>query len=275
MPLAACPDCGDRVSTSARTCPHCGRPGPFGAEPAPQPVSYAVSAAPGLAPRSAMDAFAAPPELECPVCRDRVRRSFCSRCDQRALPPQQLPPHHFPRVPVEYAGFGARLGAALIDGLVLLPFTALCMWIETRSPGGAVLGAILSVLLTCGYEVGMHAANGQTVGKRVLDIQVRRADGRAMTLDAAFMRYLPFIVSGALGAIATIVAAGSLHAFEFPYAGGIFARARMLSDAEPGWAQVVSTLSSLYALADAIVFFCNPRRRALHDYIAGTAVVHV
>src|SRR5215210_8968730 len=133
MPFVRCLDCADFVSTSARVCPRCGRPVPF--SEAPAPLAYAASDtpfaseqlsgayAPGAVRETTAVAWAPPPpeEVECPLCRLRTQnRSYCPRCETRLVPAGYLPPHHFPRVPVDYAGFGPRLGALLLDGLVLL-----------------------------------------------------------------------------------------------------------------------------------------------------------
>ena len=39
MPVIACPDCGNDVSTLAPACPHCGRPSPAGTMPIMSPVA--------------------------------------------------------------------------------------------------------------------------------------------------------------------------------------------------------------------------------------------
>ncbi|HSU17523.1 RDD family protein [Longimicrobium sp.] len=214
--------------------------------------------------------------MECPECRLRTtNRTYCTRCNERLVPAAHLPPHRFPSTPVDYAGFGARFSAGLIDVVVLLPLLALTTWIETRSPASAALGAVLSIFLFGGYQVGLVALRGQTVGKRVMDIQVRRADGSAVGFGEAFMRYLPFLVQLVVGSLGQIVAASALTQADFDLAGGLMGRSGMLSGAGPGWAVAVNTLMTFFVLADVIVFFANRRHRALHDVIAGTVVVHV
>lgn len=53
MPLVTCPDCGHQVSDTARSCPSCGRPGPFASVDTPQ------SATDGAAERPAWNIKAA------------------------------------------------------------------------------------------------------------------------------------------------------------------------------------------------------------------------
>jgi len=290
MSLTSCPDCGGKVSTSARTCPHCGRP----SDAAPQPSGYGVPQfpapgyRPGYAPGPYAPAGAAgyaaayaaapepPQEKECPSCRVRhATRGVCGECELRMVPVSHLPPHRFPRVPVYFAGFGPRLGALLIDTVVLLPVIALGYWVQTRSPLGAVVGAVLALVLTNGYEIGLTATLGQTLGKRVMDIQVRKADGAEVGWGTAFLRRLPIVVSGVIATLAVVSAAATLTQADFDGTYGFFARVAMITRSQPAWAVIVNGLMSFYYLADDIVFLANRRHRALHDIIAGTVVVHV
>lgn len=45
MPLIICPECGKSISTEAVSCPHCGKPGPFGLK-ADEPQKVETAAAP-------------------------------------------------------------------------------------------------------------------------------------------------------------------------------------------------------------------------------------
>lgn len=287
MPFIRCIDCSDFVSTSARACPRCGRPVPV--VEAPAPPAYASSGIPA-APQSALQAYApaaaretaaaawAPPppeEVECPLCRLRMQdRSYCYRCETRLVPAGYLPPHHFPRVPVDYAGFGPRLGALFLDGLVLLPVTGLAFWIETRSPAGMVLGAVIALVLYEAYHVGLIATFGQTLGKRLMDIQVRRADGARVGWGGAFVRRLPLLLGEVAGVIVAVFVAGMLTQAQFDEGGGIVDRMQMLMRASSTLNLFFQLPFTLYNLANILTFFANVRHRALHDFMAGTVVVY-
>ncbi|MFL5387016.1 MAG: RDD family protein [Longimicrobiaceae bacterium] len=214
--------------------------------------------------------------MECPLCRLRMKnRSYCPRCEtQRLLPPEYLPPHEFPRVPVDYAGFGPRLGALLLDGLVLLPAWGASIWMQTRSPAGAVFGVVFALLVYEAYHVGLTATFGQTLGKRLMDIQVRRADGARVGWGRAFLRRLPTLLSEVAGVAVAVVVASVLTQAQFDDAGGIFDRMRMLTRAGAALNVFFHLPFGLYNLANAITFFTNDRYRALHDLIAGTVVVY-
>lgn len=295
MPLTSCPDCGGKVSSAARSCPHCGRlsgepaqpwtqppADPMREYPAPAypagyaPPAYAPARASGYAPVAYAPAPEPPQEKECPNCHVRSKtRGVCTDCELRLVPAGQLPPHRFPRVPVHYAGFGPRLGALLIDAVVLLPVAALGGWVQTRSPAGAVLGALLSLVIVNGYEVVLTATLGQTLGKRLMDIQVRKADGVKVGWGTAFLRRLPILLTGVISLLAVASAAATLTQADFDSTYGLARRIAMISQSQPVWAKLLNMVVGFYYLADDVVFLTNRRHRALHDFIADTVVVHV
>jgi uncharacterized RDD family membrane protein YckC len=104
------------------------------------------------------------------------------------------------------AGWGSRVGAALIDGLI----TTIPIWIGV----GLVFagkGGIGSVLILLGlviaflyYPMTMQRpaeSNGQTIGKQLLNIRVRRDSGEPFDFGSALLRefvikYLLFNVVG-------------------------------------------------------------------------------
>jgi uncharacterized RDD family membrane protein YckC len=295
MPLVPCPDCQNKLSTSARSCPRCGRPGPFGEvappwsqAPAEYPAPayppaghsgypsapYPTAGAPGHAPVAYAPAPRPPEEeTECPFCRLRMKnRTICYRCETRLVPPNFLSPHRFPRLPVSYAGFGQRLGAMVIDMLVLLPVTALVYWLQS-SPAGAIFGSVLSLVVFNGYHIVLVATRGQTVGKLAMDIQVRRADGAKAGWGAAFIRRMPDLLLSVVLTLATVQAVAALTQADFDFADDLMRRMKMMAAALPAWTGLVNVLFGCFRIADVITFFCNPRNRALHDYIADTVVV--
>jgi uncharacterized RDD family membrane protein YckC len=301
MTLLTCPDCARQLSSSARSCPHCGRPNAAAAEtpapewggaayaPAGEPGRYASANAASPAPRYEYpaDAYAsagaygsagapvayapeAPPrELECPLCRFRQKnRSLCVRCEERLVEPQYLAPHRFPRVPVDYASFGQRFLALLIDGLAL-SFVVVVLVVLPSSETVTSVGLLLWVIGCSAYNIGFTATSGQTLGKRVADIQVRRADGGAVGWWEAFLRYLPQLMGSMLMALSVAVSTAAVGAPELARNEGAMAGVGVVM----GLAGMFQMLLTVYSIGDIIAFFTNRRHRALHDFIAGTVVV--
>ena len=112
-------------------------------------------------------------------------------------PPAPPPPPSEPSalVPV---GPWPRLGARIIDGLVLLIPNLLLVGLLTDDSGTTLTGGgggvdsfvagVVSTLLGFAYAVYLEASRGRTVGKQVLGIAVVGADGRNPTPEVAARR---------------------------------------------------------------------------------------
>ena len=145
------------------------------------------------------------------------------------------------------ASRGKRLGAALLDGLINLPWIGLFAGAFVMRYDAARQGFPVpqtsSMLIFLGFllMLGVFVVNcvmlhrsGQTIGKRVLDIAVMRSDGSPITLVRyIFLRVVPISLLGAI-----------------PYIGG------------------------LISLVDPLLIF-GGERRCLHDLIADTIVVDI
>ncbi len=183
--------------------------------------------------------------------------------------------HRFPRVPVEYAGFGARAGAMLVDLLVMAPIIAISIWAYSwPSPGTIAAGALFGLVASQGYFIAMHANGGQTVGKRVVGIRVRRTDGEAIGWKEAFLRELPYLVSAAATVAGVLLVLSVSDRFDLMVPGGsLLARMGWIDEKAPAWTGLVSDLGSWFGLADLLFLLFDKRRRSLHDHLAGTVVV--
>ena len=111
---------------------------------------------------------------------------------------------------IKVIGFGRRLAATLIDGLILFVATFLLTLAvgligvfanlyTTNDPipvNGLILicGLILSLL----YYVAAWSRSGQTVAKSVFGIKVVGKDGQPLSVGKALLRYLGYIISGVI-----------------------------------------------------------------------------
>jgi uncharacterized RDD family membrane protein YckC len=96
---------------------------------------------------------------------------------------------------ISYAGFGRRLLAVILDGIILsIPAVGLGFAFSFGASGGS--GS--NILLTIIYEALLIALwNGQTIGKLAMGIRVVTAAGRPVPVGMAFARAGMKIVSGA------------------------------------------------------------------------------
>lgn len=144
----------------------------------------------------------------------------------------------------ELAGLGERLGAAIIDGLIIGGVLALIMFLALPSiflvQNRGIAGSIGIALLTGVIYFALYAAinsmllpKGQTIGKKLVNIKIVRSDGSPTTVSRIlFLRLAPLQIVGAL----------------IPIFGG------------------------LVGLVDILLIF-RQSRQCLHDNIADTIVV--
>ena len=113
---------------------------------------------------------------------------------------------------LEFAGFWRRLGAFIIDILIIVAVTTLFIpfWgfdffgFEGLNDvidqwGWASfswsLGHLIQFLLTAAYFIAFWVWRGQTPGKMALRIKILRTDGANITLTNALLRYLGYLLA--------------------------------------------------------------------------------
>jgi uncharacterized RDD family membrane protein YckC len=174
----------------------------------------------------------------------------------------------FPEAEIKFATFWPRLGALLLDtiiiGIITLPITYLNLssW---KIPGIYILTTLVSVF----YKPIMEYKYGATFGKMAAGLEVVGYNFGKLNLSEELKRvsfyYLPSI-------LIAIMTARNYFSPEFVSISGIRAFQSYVSSSNPAipW---VNGLVSVFAIADCISFFSNDQRRSLHDTYAGTYVI--
>ena len=175
---------------------------------------------------------------------------------------------------MKYAGFWRRLGALLIDGAVGVPFAALSWFLEGISREVALGTAITFAALYWSYDVYFHARWGATLGKMAMRIKVvRESDGGDIGYRESLLRYSVDLAFGVLVVIGNIIAITHFSASEY-LALGWWERRPAVWDAGPGWTHAAGYFHGAWIWSELVVLMLNKRKRAVHDYIAGTVVIH-
>lgn len=182
-----------------------------------------------------------------------------------------------PRLPteadeVEYGGFWRRFAAMFLDGLILSPVNigVFAMLAYTRNAYLYFIAPSLLVLFV--YHVYLVRRFGGTPGKRIVRLRITMSDGNPVTLRTAVLRFLPSFVLTAAGSVALLVTTFNFGVAEFESL-GFLDKMRMLEEREPPWSPVIDGLSLLWYVAGAVALIANQRKRALHDFLAGTVVI--
>lgn len=173
---------------------------------------------------------------------------------------------------IRYAGFWVRLGALLVDGLVNLPLIFLYYYLFGLSWNTAVIIQIPYLFLWAAYNIYFLGRWGQTIGKMATHVKVTRLDGSPIGYKQAFLRHVVDLALTIIGKISFLVALFSVSRVNFEIAGWE-ARNALLRDASPYWGFWAEHALAIWILSEMIVLLFNKKKRALHDFIAGTVVI--
>jgi uncharacterized RDD family membrane protein YckC len=196
-----CPRCGGQVAEGHKFCQICGQPVGAAVAPAPPPPPVSVDAPPPMATPTPMPAAAYRPSA----------------------------PTYAPAVaPLPYGGFWERVGAYLIDGMILgIPFGIVMVILVFMFGGfGVMMRRIATqpqqppdpqaamaliapmfmlffiwmavfMILQWLYFAGMESSPRQaTFGKSIMSLQVTNTDGQRLSFGHATGRFFAKIVSG-------------------------------------------------------------------------------
>ncbi len=171
-----------------------------------------------------------------------------------------------------YAGFWKRLGAAIVDMMVFIPFM-LIFNLQSISLVVAMLTAVVWYALYYAYVVYFHYKFGATLGKIATGIRVTLPNGGRIGLRQALLRSSVDIGFGILAVTAQVIAISNADADKYLNAGWLD-RSTYLIPLLPAWYGIANIGSSVWYWSEFIVLLFNRRKRSLHDFIAGTVVVH-
>ena len=174
---------------------------------------------------------------------------------------------------MRYAGFWPRLGALIIDTIVMAPLIWLAFWALSTSRTWAVMVQLSATVLFAFYNIYFIGRWGQTIGKMALGIKVVALDGSEAGFGRAFYRQSVDLGLSVLTTVLTVHALLSVSGTLYD-AASLAQKMQMLGEYTPSWNTAIDALSVAWAASELVVLLFNAKRRALHDFIAGTVVVH-
>jgi uncharacterized RDD family membrane protein YckC len=175
---------------------------------------------------------------------------------------------------LRYAGFGPRLASLLLDLVVMLPLMALSFWGSAHFRLFDIYYFLPGIVFGLFYSVYLVRRFGGTPGKLMVGIRIRKLDGEPVGYREAFLRYLPDTLLGILLSIALTIPV--FHMTDAEYHSLTFMELNKRTvELAPTWYRPVQWIQTAWVWGELIVLLTNRKRRALHDFIAGTVVVHV
>jgi uncharacterized RDD family membrane protein YckC len=171
----------------------------------------------------------------------------------------------------KYAGFWIRTGALLVDVVVMItlwcPWGLFAIWCEHHHKGDPLYNLVQQItpavpwLIAILYSAGFLGTFGATPGKMVFELAVVRKDDSSLGLRLAFIRSLVFV-----GGWLLFNLLGMIHVT----ADNILLW--FLIVVPVGFVSFVAYVTPFLGCAAAAF---DSQKRALHDRICGTRVIHL
>ena len=174
----------------------------------------------------------------------------------------------FPEAEIVFAKFWPRLGAYLLDGMIVTVVTLPIAYLNVTSWKLTAL-FIFTSILELSYKPFMEYQFGATLGKMAAGIQVVGRQFEKVSLSEEIKRVSFYLFPGALQALFALriyfkTEFGSITRFnEYN---------QYVLEMNPAAVWLVVIVFILF-IADLIVFLSNENHRSLHDLYAGTYVI--
>lgn len=174
---------------------------------------------------------------------------------------------------MEYAGFWKRFWSFCLDTLIIAPIIAFTFWGNEQSRLFQLYYLIPNLLFGLWFYVYLVKRYGGTPGKLILKIKITKLDGSDVSYREAALRYSVLFVLSIFSAIPMILAAQGMSDTEY-FSMNWQERSLVLIERSPSWYNLVSIAMNVWVWSEFIVMLTNKKRRAIHDFIAGTIVIN-
>lgn len=171
-----------------------------------------------------------------------------------------------------YAGFWIRLGALLLDFLIVLPVSLLTLYINGLSKNAYFFTVFPSFIFGLWYYIYLVKKYGGTPGKLIVGITIIKIDGENIDWKEAILRHIVLFGISIFGIVLTIVTL--MHSNTLHYESlGWMQKQQYLMALSPILFSFYTWTTNIWIYSEYIVLLTNKRKRAIHDYIAGTVIV--
>lgn len=178
--------------------------------------------------------------------------------------------------PLRYAGFWRRLAACIWELLLFWqPWVVTSRYSLESSYAFFIAWSIGSPIVASIGSLYLLARYGGTPGKLIQGIRVVQLDGSPITWRHALFRnsvdlFYTICAVAVFLSVMPNIDFETVRTLAPKPAEALQAYWRQIY---PRWFYALDNLEALYILSEAVVMLTNERRRAIHDYLAGTVVV--
>jgi uncharacterized RDD family membrane protein YckC len=171
-----------------------------------------------------------------------------------------------------YAGFWIRLGSLLLDFVFVIPVTFLSLYLNSLGKNIYLYTIIPVLIFGLWYNIYLPKKYGGTAGKLVVGIKIIKINGQPIQWKEAILRHIVLLILTIFSIILMISCL--LQADNSTYMSlSWLKQSQYLMSFSPILFMIYSWSSNIWIYSEFIVLLTNKRKRAIHDFIAGTVIV--
>lgn len=171
-----------------------------------------------------------------------------------------------------YAGFWVRLGSMFLDGIIMLPIIFLILYVNGLSVNMYFYTIIPNLLFGIWYNIYLPKKYGGTPGKLIAGIKIIKMDGKPIGWREAILRHSVLLGLTIFSVIIMIVCLLKADETIFKSLNWLKRSEYLMSLAKTPF-RVYTWAVNIWIYSELIVLLTNKRKRAPHDFIAGTVIV--
>ena len=171
-----------------------------------------------------------------------------------------------------YAGFWARLASLLLDTIIIMPVILLTLYLNGLGKEIYFYTLIPNFVFGLWYHIYLTKKYGGTPGKLIAGMKIIKLNGESIEWKEAILRHSVLLFLTLLSVI--MMTSCLLSADEAIFNNlGWLKRSQYLMSLSPTFFLIYTWISNIWIYSEFIVLLTNKRKRAIHDFIAGTVIV--
>jgi len=175
---------------------------------------------------------------------------------------------------MEYAGFWRRIGAHFLDLIIFSPLFVLSIWGNFHFRLFNIYMFVPEIFISIFYNIYLVKRYGATPGKLLLKIKIAKLDGSSVGYQEAVLRQSVVFILSIIANIAILTASLNLNMTDDQYfALHWMERSHKILENASSWYKYVQIVMGIWVWGEFIVMLTNKRRRAIHDFMAGTVII--
>ncbi|MDD5454324.1 MAG: RDD family protein [Candidatus Ratteibacteria bacterium] len=171
-----------------------------------------------------------------------------------------------------YAGIGLRIPAAIIDTIIFAGLNSLILPFENYSSISYVVSRYLWAVFAIAFNVFFLVKFGATPGKLAMKIKIVKTSLEPISYKETFLRLSVNILFSVLYLIAFTIAFKSFSYGTYRVM-SYLEKAKYMGSFYPHWSNYLQTFSVVWSFGLLLSILIDKKKRALHDFIAGTLVI--